>query len=132
MHRRQHEQGNADDAHRRALCDKNFVYRRETGLIEELLLENLHNNPQNSVELWDMNLQTAVYHEKNLELFLHLAIDSVRMAEAGKESPKCPATARKASSISFRAPFCRLYRKRHRGLPDRGSLFCGERTQRGF
>ncbi|GHV39279.1 hypothetical protein AGMMS49546_11060 [Spirochaetia bacterium] len=60
-------------------ADGNFAYHRETGLLEELLLENLNNNPQGNPELWDLNLQTLVYHEKNIDLFLNMTIQQVKL-----------------------------------------------------
>jgi hypothetical protein len=55
-----------------------FAYPRETGLLEELMLENLNNNRQGNPELWDLNLQTLVYQETNLDLYLNLVIQNVR------------------------------------------------------
>lgn len=86
--------------------DKNFIYRRETGLAEELILNNLYINPQNGVELWDLTMQTAVYREKNLELFLHLAIDTVKMTEDGKKIAEVSGySAESEQRIHFRASF---------------------------
>jgi hypothetical protein len=59
--------------------DGSFIYHRETGLLEELLLENLYNNSQGNPVIWDLNLQTMVYNEPCLDLFLNLAIDDVDM-----------------------------------------------------
>lgn len=86
--------------------DKNFIYRRETGLAEELILNNLYINPQNGVELWNLTMQTAVYREKNLELFLHLAIDTVKMTEDGKKIAEVSGySAESEQRIHFRASF---------------------------
>ena len=65
--------------------DKNFVYRRETGTLEELLLYNLNHNPQQNVEMWNLSLQTMIYNESNISLFLSLSIQEVEMSEDGKD-----------------------------------------------
>ena len=63
--------------------DGNYAYHRETGLLEELLLGNLNNNPQGNVELWDLNLQTLIRHEEKLDLYLNLVIQEVQSAADG-------------------------------------------------
>lgn len=65
--------------------DKNFVYRRETGTLEELLLYNLNHNPQQNVEMWNLSLQTMIYNESNISLFLSLSIQEVEMSKDGKD-----------------------------------------------
>ncbi len=62
----------------------NYAYHRETGLLEELLLENLNNNPQGNIELWGMNLESFIYREKNITVFLNTIINRVYMSEDGK------------------------------------------------
>ncbi len=50
----------------------------ETGIIEELLLENKNRNPYHSFSIWDSVLWEKVRFQKNLELFLNTSMDSVQ------------------------------------------------------
>ncbi|MBP7937395.1 MAG: FAD-dependent oxidoreductase [Phycisphaerae bacterium] len=50
------------------------LYRRESGIIEELLLENLHRNAQANIEIWDMLLLDAVRREKRIQVFFDTAV----------------------------------------------------------
>ncbi len=54
-------------------ADRNgFIpYARETGILEELLLENLHRNPQASLQYWDLVVYNVVRHTPNLTLLLN-------------------------------------------------------------
>ena len=61
----------------------NFAYSRETGLIEELFLNNLHRNPTWCPEGWNLELENLVRNEAHLDLFLNNAVCEVAMNEAG-------------------------------------------------
>jgi len=61
----------------------NFEYSRETGLMEELQLENLYRNPTGSAEGWDIILRECVQTQPNLELFLNTVVNKVEMSEDG-------------------------------------------------
>ena len=50
---------------------------RETGLIEEIRLENLHVNRDGNSYRWDMVLMDFIAAEKNLDLYLNTCIDRV-------------------------------------------------------
>ncbi len=52
----------------------NFAYSRETGLIEELLLNNLFRNPTKSQEGWNLEIESLVRNEPLIELFLNCAV----------------------------------------------------------
>jgi hypothetical protein len=52
----------------------NAIYFRETGLMEELLLENQFRNPEGNADLWDSVLIDKAYTQQNLELFLNSAV----------------------------------------------------------
>ena len=60
----------------------NFAYSRETGLIEELFLNNLHRNPTWCQEGWNLELETLVRNEANLALFPNCAVCEVAMNDA--------------------------------------------------
>ena len=61
----------------------NFAYSRETGLIEELFLNNLHRNPTWCPEGWNLELETLVRNEPMLDLFLNSAVCEVAMNAGG-------------------------------------------------
>lgn len=52
-------------------------HARETGIIEEILLENLHRNPQGNRYIWDTVLLDFVRREKNITLFANTNVDKV-------------------------------------------------------
>jgi FAD dependent oxidoreductase len=62
----------------------NFAYSRETGLIEELFLNNLHHNPTWCPEGWNLELENLVRNEPALDLFLNNAVCEVTMND-GKD-----------------------------------------------
>lgn len=55
----------------------NNGYFRETGLMEELKLENLYRNPHGNAESWHLTLHNAVMKEPNLEVFLNTVITEI-------------------------------------------------------
>lgn len=61
----------------------NFAYSRETGLIEELFLNNLHRNPTWCPEGWNLELESLARNEPTLDLFLNTAVCEVTMNETG-------------------------------------------------
>jgi hypothetical protein len=52
---------------------------RETGILEELRLENLRRNPQRSFSVWDMVLYDAARREPNLEVLLNCSCLNAEM-----------------------------------------------------
>jgi hypothetical protein len=66
----------------------NFAYSRETGIIEELFLNNLFRNPTWSPEGWNLELESLVRNEPNLFLFLNCAVCDVALAasESGADN----------------------------------------------
>ena len=56
---------------------------RETGIIEELFLENLYKNPEKNRYVWDGILLDKLQAEENLMLFPNTCIDEVQMGEDG-------------------------------------------------
>jgi len=59
------------------------LWARETGIIDELRLENLYRSPQKNRYIWDAVLMDAVLSEENIELFLNTNIDKVEMKADG-------------------------------------------------
>lgn len=68
---------------------------RETGLIEEIRLENLYVNPAGNPYRWDMVLMDFIEREKNLDLYLNTCIDRVETEESQ------PGTITEISGIQF-------------------------------
>lgn len=66
------------------LC--NFAYSRETGIIEELFLNNLYRNPTWCPEGWNLELESMVRNEPNLDLFLNCAVSSVATIASKNEN----------------------------------------------
>jgi hypothetical protein len=61
----------------------NAAWFHETGLMEELLLENQYRNQTGQYELWDALLLETVLGQERLELFLNTAIQAVEMDRSG-------------------------------------------------
>ena len=63
--------GNASSEIRMWICGAQGQNNRETGILEEIQLENLYKNPTKNYFLWDALLYDFVKREKNIELFLN-------------------------------------------------------------
>lgn len=63
--------GNASSEIRMWICGAHGKDNRETGIIEEIMLENFYSNPQLSYPLWDAVLYNKVRTEKNLTILLN-------------------------------------------------------------
>lgn len=63
--------GNASSEIRMWICGAHGKDNRETGIIEEILLENFYQNPQLSYPLWDMVLFDKTARQDNLTLLLN-------------------------------------------------------------
>lgn len=72
--------GNASSEIRMWICGAHGRDAKETGLIEEIQLLNLHQNRQLSYPLWDAVLYGAVAHHPNITLVLSCAVAEVEMA----------------------------------------------------
>jgi hypothetical protein len=55
----------------------NFAYSRETGIMEELFLNNLYRNPTWSAQGWNLELENLVRNEKNIDLYLNTTVCDV-------------------------------------------------------
>ena len=63
--------GNASSEIRMWICGAHGKDNRETGIIEEIMLENFFQNPQLSYSLWDMVLFDKTARQDNLTLLLN-------------------------------------------------------------
>lgn len=65
--------GNASSEIRMWVCGAHGENNRETGIIEEIALENLRRNPTKNFYIWDTVLYDFVLREKNITLLLNCA-----------------------------------------------------------
>lgn len=63
--------GNASSEVRMWICGAHGKDNRETGILEEIMLENFYRNPQLSYPLWDAVLYEKAMREENLTLLLN-------------------------------------------------------------
>ena len=61
----------------------NFAYCRETGLTEEIYLENLYRNPTGNHEGWDLVLTNAVKATEGLDCFFNTYVHGVEVNKTG-------------------------------------------------
>ena len=71
MHERPVLGGNASSEIRMWICGAKGENNRETGILEEIALENLYRNPTKSYAIWDTVLYDFVKREKNITLLLN-------------------------------------------------------------
>ncbi len=71
MHERPVLGGNASSEIRMWICGAHGTDNRETGIIEEIMLENLYRNPTKNYHIWDTVLYEFVMREKNIQLLLN-------------------------------------------------------------
>ncbi len=71
MHERPVLGGNASSEIRMWICHARGENNRETGILEEISLENLYRNPTKSFAVWDTVLYDFVRREKNITLLLN-------------------------------------------------------------
>ena len=67
----------------------NGIPERETGIIEEILLHNRFNNPQESYPIWDHVLYDFVAREPNIELMLNTQAVQANMSGSKIVSARC-------------------------------------------
>ena len=53
---------------------------KETGILEEMELENVYRNPSRRYELWDDVILSTVLREKNITLLLNTSVNGVKMS----------------------------------------------------
>jgi hypothetical protein len=71
--------GNASSEIRMWICGAHGENNRETGLIEEILLENRYRNPLRNYSIWDSILFEKVHNEANILLLLNCTVNSLEM-----------------------------------------------------
>ena len=73
--------GNASSEIRMWICGAHGPNNRETGILEEIQLENLYRNPTPNYSLWDSILYEKVRFEKNIELILNCSCTDAKTNE---------------------------------------------------
>ncbi len=73
--------GNASSEIRMWICGAHGENNRETGIIEEMALENLRRNPTKNFYIWDSVLYDFVLREKNITLLLNCACMDAEVEE---------------------------------------------------
>ena len=71
MHERPMLGGNASSEIRMWVCGAHGENNRETGILEEINLENIYRNPTKNYAVWDTVLYDFVKREKNIRLLLN-------------------------------------------------------------
>ena len=71
--------GNASSEIRMWVCGAKGKDRKETGIVEEMLLENLYSNPERNYSRWDTVLYSICRREENLTLLLNTVKACVRV-----------------------------------------------------
>lgn len=71
--------GNASSEIRMHICGAHGENRRETGILEELLLENCARNPHSNYSLWDSVTYGAARYQPGLSLFLNCTVNECAM-----------------------------------------------------
>jgi hypothetical protein len=72
--------GNASSEVRMWICGAHGAGNRETGILEELMLENLWLNPERRYPVWDSVLYGKTRYQERLQLVLGCAVTDVEMA----------------------------------------------------
>ena len=94
MHERPMLGGNASSEIRMWICGSHGRDNRETGILEEIALENLYRNPTKNFSIWDTVLYDFIRREKNIRPLLNCTCmdaefetGSFPMAGTGGSSP---------------------------------------------
>src|SRR5690554_7472601 len=71
--------GNASSEIRMWICGAHGENNRETGIVEEIELENMYRNPNKSYSIWDSVLYEKVRFQDNITLLLNCSCNNVTM-----------------------------------------------------
>jgi len=71
--------GNASSEVRMEISGAHQPNRRETGILEELILENFRRNPEPSWSIWDSILYGAAQYQPGVELVLNCSVNALTM-----------------------------------------------------
>ncbi len=71
--------GNASSEVRMWICGAHGKNKRETGILEEIHLENLYRNPSVNYSIWDSVLYEKAQFEENITLLLNCSVNNLEM-----------------------------------------------------
>jgi hypothetical protein len=71
--------GNASSEIRMHICGAHGENMRETGLVEEIFMENHYRNPTSCFSIWDSVLYGKAQYQENLTLFLNTSVNECKM-----------------------------------------------------
>lgn len=80
MHDRPVPGGNASSEIRMWICGAHGTNNRETGILEEIMLDNMYRNPLQNYSIWDSILYEKVRQEPNITLLLNCTCTGVKMS----------------------------------------------------
>lgn len=86
MHERPVLGGNASSEIRMWICGARGENNRETGILEEIALENLYRNPTKNYAIWDTVLYDFVKRENNITLLLNCTCIDAKIQEGNFEN----------------------------------------------
>lgn len=78
--------GNASSEVRMWICGSHAKHLKETGILEEIQLENYHRNPSLNYSIWDSVLYGKAFFEPNLTTFLNTTCNDAAMKGDAIES----------------------------------------------
>ncbi len=81
--------GNASSEIRMWVCGAHGLNNRETGILEEIHLENLHRNPEANWSIWDSILYEKARFQENLTLFLNTTCTGLEMSGSSISALSC-------------------------------------------
>lgn len=73
--------GNASSEVRMWICGAHGPHNKETGILEEIQLENLYRNPGKDFSIWDSVLWGHAAHQPNLTLLLNTSCTNARLED---------------------------------------------------
>jgi FAD dependent oxidoreductase len=79
MHDRPVLGGNASSEIRMWICGAHGANNHETGILEEIMLENIYRNPTKNYSIWDSILYEKVQFEPNITLLLNCSCNDAAM-----------------------------------------------------
>lgn len=81
VHERPMLGGNASSEIRMWVCGAREKNMLETGIIEEIQMENYYRNPDKNYSIWDGILYEIVRYEPNIDLILNCSVNALEMAD---------------------------------------------------
>jgi len=125
--------GNASSEVRMHICGAHGKYNRESGILEEIMLENYYRNPSLNYPIWDTVLYEKVRYQDNLTLFLNTSCNNLEMDGDEIASIRCWQLSSQ-KWITIKATYfadcsgdgeCDFQLQTSRYLDD-GSTYCGD------